>query len=151
MPTVKEALSSRLQPGVVEELIGYFRIVYYRLLRRPRKKLSESCPDGLKYPWIGTLLRDLGLIWRKPPVSNVDRVRKELDDSRMLAKLKAISQLINAEAGVSILHATEFLGASRVRNYSFEKERIQYLMEIVLRSNGPAVVFRSAPIHHGGG
>jgi len=94
--------------------------------------------------WIGPLVTELNLVKEKETVIDLDRFRAQLEDSKLLERIRKAAADINAEVGYHALDLMDFLSPQRsVLRLSFSKNTTEYNMEIALRMSGPAVVFHS--------
>lgn len=92
----------------------------------------------------GSLVKELDLVERKDSVVDLSPFRSQLEESQLPERIRQIVAAINGEAGYQALYLLDFLPPQRsVLRLSFSKKRTEYIMEIVLRSSGPAVVFHS--------
>ena len=94
--------------------------------------------------WIGSLISELDLAQEKGLVADISTFRAQLNDSRLPERIRQTVIDVNKKVGYQALYLLDFLQPQRtVLRLSFTKKRTEYLMEIVLRTSGPAVVFHS--------
>src|SRR6266853_868011 len=94
--------------------------------------------------WIGALVAELNLIKEKENLIDLNRFRAQLEESQLLERIRKAAAEINAEVGYCALDLLEFLSPQRsVLRLSYSKTKTDYILEIVLRTSGPAVVFNS--------
>jgi hypothetical protein len=83
-------------------------------------------------------------------IVNLDSVRALLETYRIPERIRQTVTAINEEIGYEALYLLDFLPPQRsVVRLSFFKKKTEYIMKIVLRTNGPAVVFQSVTGAHG--
>jgi hypothetical protein len=71
-------------------------------------------------------------------------VRAQLEESQLPDRVRMVAAEINRKAGYHVLELLDFLPPQRsVLRVCFSKHRVDYIMEIIIRTNGPAVVFHS--------
>jgi hypothetical protein len=100
--------------------------------------------------WIGPLVKETKLIKEKEPVVDLDSFRAQLDKYQLPERIRQTVAAINGEFGYQALYLLDFLPPQRsVLRLSFLKNKTEYIMKIVLRTNGPAVVFQSVTGAHG--
>ena len=100
--------------------------------------------------WIGSLVKETKLIKEKEPVVDLDSVRALLETYQIPERIRQTVTAINEEIGYQALYLLDFLPPQRsVVRLSFFKKKTEYIMKIVLRTNGPAVVFQSVTGAHG--
>jgi hypothetical protein len=119
----------------------------------PKKPRPQSRPNGVMRMeeqkntngnWIGALVTELNLIKEKESLTDLNRFRAQLEDSQLLERIRKAVADINAEVGYSVLDLMEFLSPQRsVLRLSYSTNKTEYILEIVIRRNGPAVVFHS--------
>jgi len=98
--------------------------------------------------WIGPLVTELNLVREKETVLDLDHFRAQLEDSQLPERMRKVAADINEKVGYHALDLMDFLSPQRsVLRLSFSKNRTEYILEIVLRLSGPAVVFHS--VHEG--
>jgi hypothetical protein len=94
--------------------------------------------------WIGSLVTELDLIKEKEAVADLSCFRAQLEESQLLERIHETVATINGKVGYQVLYMLDFLPPQRsVLRLSFSKNKTEYIMEIVLRTSGPAVVFHS--------
>lgn len=94
--------------------------------------------------WIGSLVKKLNLIEEKEPAVDLDSFRAQLDKYQLPERIRQTAAAINEEIGYKAVYLLDFLPPQHsVVRLSFSKNETEYIMKIVLRSNGPAVVFHS--------
>ena len=100
--------------------------------------------------WIGSLVKEIKLIKEKEPVGDLDRFRAQLDKYQIPERIRQTAAAINEEIGYQALYLLDFLPPQHsVVRLSFSKNKTEYIMKIVLRTSGPAVVFQSVTGVHG--
>jgi hypothetical protein len=93
--------------------------------------------------WIGSLVEELDL-FVKDPVTDVSRFRALLEECRLPERIRQTVVAVHRELGYAALDLLDFLPPQRsILLLSFCKKKTEYVMEIVLRTTGPAVVFHS--------
>ena len=99
---------------------------------------------GASSGWIGSLVKELDLVKEKDPVVDLSRFRTQLEECQLPERIRETVATVNGEVGYHALSLLDFLPPQRsVLRLSFSKKRTEYIMEIVLRTSGPAVVFHS--------
>jgi hypothetical protein len=94
--------------------------------------------------WIGSLITELDLIKEKKPVADPNIFRIQLDKYQLPERIRQTVKTINEEVGYQAVYLLDFLPPQRsVVRLSFSRKKTEYIMEIVLRTSGPAVVFHS--------
>jgi hypothetical protein len=92
--------------------------------------------------WISSLVTELDLNKEKKPVVDSSLFRTQLEECQLPERIRQTAAAINVEVGYQALHLLDFLPPQRsVLRLSFSKKKTEYIMEIVLRTSGPAVVF----------
>ncbi len=94
--------------------------------------------------WIKPLLMKLQLVGPEEFSPDLTTLRAQLEESGFMEQIcEAVGQ-VNRTAGRSILQLESFLPPRRaVSKVSFYNEKTEHVMEIVLRTRGPALVFYS--------
>jgi hypothetical protein len=105
---------------------------------------------GLNSDWIGSLVKEAKLIKEKEPVVDLDHSRMQLDKYQIPERVRQTAAAINKKIGDQALYLLDFLPPQRsVVRLSFSKNKTEYIMKIVLRNSGPAVIFQSVAGVHG--
>lgn len=100
--------------------------------------------------WISPLIKKLNLIKEKDPAVDLDSFRAQLDKCQLPERIRQTAAAVNEEIGYKALYLLDFLPPHHsVVRLSFSKNETEYIMKIVLRTSGPAVVFRSVTAAHG--
>src|SRR5579863_337428 len=101
--------------------------------------------------WIGSLVRKLNLNKKeKEPRADLDNFRTQLDKYEIPERIRQTAAAINEEIGYQALYLLDFLPPQHsVVRISFSKNKTEYVMKIVLRASGPAVVFHSLTGRYG--
>jgi hypothetical protein len=99
--------------------------------------------EGAGSDWIGSLVEELDL-FVKEPVADLSQFRALLEECRLPERIRQTVGIVNRELGYAALDLLDFLPPHRsILRLSFWKKKTEYVMEIVLRTTGPAVVFHS--------
>jgi hypothetical protein len=100
--------------------------------------------------WIGSLFKEIKLINEKEPVVDLDSSRAQLDKYQIPERVRQTAAAVNEKIGDQALYLLDFLPPQHtVVRLSFSKNKTEYIMKIVLRTSGPAVVFQSVAGVHG--
>jgi len=93
--------------------------------------------------WVGSLVKNLDLV-HKDPTADLSRFRTLLEESHLPERIRQTAETVNKEVGYHALYLLDFSPPQRSILYlSFSKKKSEYIMEIVLRTAGPSVVFHS--------
>jgi len=94
--------------------------------------------------WIGSLISELDLAEEKGPVADISTFRTQVNDFRLPERIRHTVIEVNEKLGYQALYLLDFLQPQRtVLRLSFTKKKTEYIMEIVLRTSGPAIVLYS--------
>jgi hypothetical protein len=94
--------------------------------------------------WIRSLVKQLDLV-EKDPITDLSRFRTLLEECQLPERIREIVGAVNREVGYQALYLLDFLPPQRsILRLSFSMKKTEYILEIVLRTSGPAVVFHSA-------
>jgi hypothetical protein len=92
--------------------------------------------------WICSLVTELDLIKEKKPVADLNLFRTQLEECQLPERIRQTVAAINGEMGYRALNLLDFLPPQRsVLHVSLSRKKTEYIMEIVIRTSGPAVVF----------
>jgi hypothetical protein len=101
-------------------------------------------PINLNSHWIGSLIKELNLAKEKEPGVDLHDFRTQLDKYQLTERIRQTAAAINEEIGYQALYLLDFQPPQHsVVRLSFSKKKTEYIMKIVLRASGPAVVFHS--------
>jgi hypothetical protein len=94
--------------------------------------------------WIGSLVKEIKLIKQNVPVVDLDSSRAQLEKYQMPERVRQTAAAVNEKIGDQALYLLDFLPPQHsVVRLSFWKNKTEYVMKIVLRTSGPAVIFQS--------
>ena len=100
--------------------------------------------------WIGSLVKDLDIVREKDPGVDLNGLRAQLDKYQLRERIRQTLAAINEELGYQALYLLDFLPPQHsVVRASISKNKNEYIMKIVLRAIGPAVVFHSVTSSYG--
>jgi len=95
--------------------------------------------------WINPLLTHLNLIQAKEENPDPMHYWKSIDECQLLERIGSVVGKINDAAGYHILEMLEYLPPQRrFFDINFDRNRVHYKMELVLRDEGVVLVFSSA-------
>jgi hypothetical protein len=95
--------------------------------------------------WINPLLTKLDLIQQKGANADPKQFWKNIEDCELLERIGRVVAEINGAAGYHVLEMLEYLPPQkRVLHVSFERNRVQHKMEILLQPDGIFLIFSSA-------
>ena len=100
--------------------------------------------------WIGSRVKKLDVVREKAPGVDFNGFRAELDKYQLAERIRQTAAAINEEIGYQALYVLDFLPPQHsVVRVSISKNKNEYIMKIVLRASGPAVVFHSVTRGYG--
>ena len=95
--------------------------------------------------WINPLLTQLNLIPAKEVNSDPRQYWKNIEECQLLERIGRVIAEINDAVGYHVLEMLEYLPPqNKVIRVSFDKDSVQYKMELVLRGEGILLVFSAA-------
>jgi hypothetical protein len=98
---------------------------------------------------IVSLVKDLDIVREKDPRVDLNGFRAQLDKYQLPERIRQTAAAINEEIGYQALYLLYFLPPQHsVVRVSISKNKIEYIMKIVLRASGPAIVFHSVTRGH---
>ncbi len=104
--------------------------------------MSVMSANSVSTNWVKPLLKSMGLVGSTDAAEHFLNLRMEIEKSGLVKNVTEITSQINSEANNRILDVHEFLPPARsIARVSFSKNRVDYILEIVVRLAGPKVVF----------
>jgi hypothetical protein len=95
--------------------------------------------------WINPLLTKLNLIQAKEMDADFRHYWSQIEECQLLERIGGVIAEINGAAGYHVLELIEFLPPQKkVIRVSFDRNRVRYNMEIVLRSDGILLLFSTS-------
>jgi hypothetical protein len=99
---------------------------------------------------IGSLVKKLDIVREKEPGVDPNGFRTQLDKYQLPERIRETAAAINEEMGYQALYLLDYLPPQHsVLRVSISKNKIEYIMKIVIRASGPAVVFYSVTRGYG--
>ena len=99
---------------------------------------------------IGSPVKKLHMVRKKEPSADINGFRAQLDKYQLPERIRQTAAAINEEIGYQALYLLDFLPPQHsVVRVSISKNKIEYIMKVVLRASGPAVVFYSVTSGYG--
>ena len=99
---------------------------------------------------IGSPVKKLDIVREKEPSVDINGIRTQLDKYQLPERIRQTAAAINEEIGHQALYLLDFLPPQHsVVRVSISKNKNEYIMKIVLRASGPAVVFHSVTRGYG--
>jgi hypothetical protein len=99
---------------------------------------------------IGSLIKELYIVREQEPSVDLNGFRAQLDKYQLPERIRQTAAAINEEIGYQALYLLDFLPPQHsVVRVSISKNKNEYIMKIVLRASGPAVVFHSVTRGYG--
>jgi hypothetical protein len=96
-------------------------------------------------PWINPLLTRLKLIPVKEENTDPRPYWNSIEECKLLERIGRVVGEVNAAAGYHLLEMQEYLPPQKTFfHINFDRNRVQYRMELVLREDGIVLVFSSA-------
>jgi hypothetical protein len=100
--------------------------------------------------WIGSLVKEVDIVREKEPSVDLNGFRAQLDKYQLSERIRQTAAVINEEIGYQALYLLDFVPPQHsVVSVSISKNKNEYIMKIVLRASGPAVVFHSVTRGYG--
>jgi hypothetical protein len=98
--------------------------------------------------WINPLLSQLNLIEIKDISADPRYLWQQIEENQLMERIGKLVAEINGAAGYHVLEMLEYLPPQKnVLQVNFDRNRVQYKMEIVLRNKGFLLVFSSAKLN----
>jgi hypothetical protein len=95
--------------------------------------------------WISPLLTQLNLIPAREAISDPRLCWKNIEECRLLERVGSVMAEINDAVGYHLLEMLEYLPPQdKVCRVSFDRNRVQYKMELIMREEGMVLVFSAA-------
>ncbi len=99
---------------------------------------------------IGSLIKELHIVREQEPSGDLNGFWAQLDKYQLPERIRHAAAAINEEIGYQALYVYDFLPPQHsVVRVSISKNKNEYIMKIVLRTSGPAVVFHSVTTGYG--
>ena len=95
--------------------------------------------------WINPLLSQFDLIQARDTSADPRHDRKSIEECKLLERMGRVIAEINGAAGYHVLEMLEYLAPQKkVCRVSFDRNRIQHKMELVIENEGILLMFSSA-------
>jgi hypothetical protein len=94
--------------------------------------------------WVKKSLKHLNLSTVEPERPALDEFRRQIERCNLIVRMQETHDLINKEMGRIIVFQDLYIQPQAIMcKYTLETPKVHYQMALVLRENGPALVFSS--------